>query len=496
MSEPPVIPRWKVICTAVTLGLVYLTGSTKFLDLDDWHLMSLAREALRLGHLPLTDRFAYTPTVYPVVQHEWGWGFVLYFLATHGGLAAFETARLLLFGLLAVLTIRVAVERGATAATFVVAPPALVMSWVGLTAIRPQVATLVFFALWLSFIESDRRGRRSWIVPALLCHVVWLNLHAGFVVGMGALALHAAEQVVRRRSACHLVAVLAVMTALVFVNPYGPDYVRYLGRALTMSREVITEWQPVWTSPWLAFAAYATSVAIGAFALAAVGPRQATGWPLLALTAYLACRHQRHVSIFSVVWMTQVPALVASTRIGRSMNRAWARPANPLSVAATAWALAVAGIVAVRAEPWQLFGPTQTGVGPRGYPVGAVAYLAQHRFEGNVMNPFETGAFITWKLDGRVKVSMDGRYEVAYPPGLLEEQMRFYDARPGWESVPTRYHTDLVLARRAEPVVAKLATQTGWRIVYQDDQYMLFARQCLGLDEEDHRGTSLVGTFP
>jgi hypothetical protein len=496
MSDPPGIPRWKVICTAVTLGLVYVTGPTKFVDLDIWHSMSLAREALRLGHLPLGDRFAYTPTVYPVVHHEWGWGFVLYFLATHGGLAAFEAARLVLFGLLAVLTVRVALERGATSATFVVAPPALVMSWVGLTAIRAQVVTLVFFALWLNFIESDRRGRRLWIVPALLCHLVWLNLHAGFVIGMGALAVHAGEQVVRRRPAWHLAGVLAVMAALVFVNPYGADYVRYLGRALTMSRDVITEWQPVWTAPWLAIAAYATSVAIGAFALTAVGPRQATGWPLLALTAYLACRHQRHVSIFSVVWMTQVPALVASTRIGRSMTRAWARPANPLSVATSVWALAVAAFVAVRAQPWQLFGPAETDVGPRGYPVGAVAYLERRRFEGNVMNPFEAGAFISWKLDGRVKVSMDGRYEAAYPVGLLDEQMRFYDAKPGWEAVPARYGTDLVLSRRIAPVVAKLATQTGWRIVYQDDQYVLFARQTLGLDEEDHRGTSLVGTFP
>ncbi len=45
-----------------------------FVDPDIWHEMALFREALALGYLPLADQFAYTPTVYPSVHHEWGTG--------------------------------------------------------------------------------------------------------------------------------------------------------------------------------------------------------------------------------------------------------------------------------------------------------------------------------------------------------------------------------------------------------------------------------------
>jgi len=495
VGEQAQIPLWKTACTALTLGIVYFLGPTKFVDLDIWHSMSVARDALRLGHIPLEDRFAFTPTVFPVVHHEWAWGFVLYFLGTHGGLVALEAARVVLYTVLAVLTVRVAVMRGADASSFIVSPSALVMSWIGLTALRAQVVTLVFLALLLGFIESDRRGRRSWIVPALLCHVVWLNVHAGFVVGMGVLALHAVEQAVRRRPYRHLIGVLVAMAALVLVNPYGTAYATYLLPALTMSRSLIIEWRPIWMGAGMAITAYLVSVAIAGAALVAVGPRNVPGWPLLLVTAYLAMRHQRHISIFAIVWLTQVPAMVARTTLGRTLTRAWARPANALSITTSVWSVFVALFFAAQLHPWELHPPGQQGAAIR-YPVGTVDYLRDHAVEGRLINPFEAGAFISWKLDGRVKVSMDGRYEAAYRPGVLEEQMDFYDAKPGWEDLLARYAPDLVLLRPKSPVLPLFTTQDRWKLVYQDDQYVLFARPGLDLPPEDRRGIVPMGTFP
>jgi hypothetical protein len=163
--------------------LVLLSGAARFVDPDVWHSMALAREALALGHVPLTDRFAYTPTVTPVVHHEWGSGMLLYFLATHGGLIALQLVRALLIALLALGVLRVARERGATTGVLAaLAPPALVMSWIGLTALRPQLVTLVFLAVWLHLIERDRRGDRGWI-PLALVGTCQLNLHGGFCRG-------------------------------------------------------------------------------------------------------------------------------------------------------------------------------------------------------------------------------------------------------------------------------------------------------------------------
>ncbi len=111
--------------------------------------------------------------------------------------------------------------------------------------------------------------------------------------------------------------------------------------------------------------------------------------------------------------------------------------------------LAVLGVVvAVPRQPWQLTIPTTAG-GPTGdqiiYPAGAVAYLRQQGFQGNLITPFVEGAYVSWELWPDVKVSLDSRFDVAYQDGLLEEQERFYRMEAGWQEFLWRYPTDAVL---------------------------------------------------
>ena len=53
-----------------SLALLVIGGMAMDVDLDVWHLMALARENLREDWVPFDDRFAFTPTVHPSVQHK------------------------------------------------------------------------------------------------------------------------------------------------------------------------------------------------------------------------------------------------------------------------------------------------------------------------------------------------------------------------------------------------------------------------------------------
>ncbi len=53
---------------------------------DAFHEMALFRDYCVTGNFPTVDHFAYTPTIDPVVHHEWGTGAVLYFVTTTTGL--------------------------------------------------------------------------------------------------------------------------------------------------------------------------------------------------------------------------------------------------------------------------------------------------------------------------------------------------------------------------------------------------------------------------
>jgi hypothetical protein len=96
------------------------------------------------------------------------------------------------------------------------------------------------------------------------------------------------------------------------------------------------------------------------------------------------------------------------------------------------------------------------------------------------MTPFETGAYCTWKLHPRVRISIDGRYEVVFSEELLDQTLGFYRAQPGWEKILKRYPTDLVLVPAKEKVSARMPA-TGWSRVYADPEYALYARPGIGL---------------
>ena len=130
------------------------------------------------------------------------------------------------------------------------------------------------------------------------------------------------------------------------------------------------------------------------------------------------------------------------------------------------------------------------------YPVGAAAYLKEVDFRGNLMTPFVVGAFITWELYPDVKVSMDGRYEVAYPHGSFAENHAFYWAEIGWEETLRKYPTDLVLAPITLPISEAMSRAEGWTRVYRDDVHEIYARPGIILPLVDRRGVQFHGTFP
>jgi len=478
----------------VALGVLLLAGMAPSVDLDVWHGMSLFREALREGWIPDRDRFAYTPTISPIVHHEWGAGAIAYLVGSRWGVAGLQVLRLALVLAIVVVAVRVALQRGARVPVLqALAVLAIPMAWITLTLVRAQLYTVLALAILLACLESDRRGGRRWILPWLVLWVVWVNLHAGFVVGGIFLGVHALEQWWRRRPITHLVATLGTMALLVAANPYGFSYYPYLAHALTMDRRLVVEWHPLWSAAPPAVAVTLLSMLVAALALYRTGMREAPGWPLLVVSAVAALRSQRHVSIYALVWLAYVPALVSRTNLGDVLERVQRRWGAVLWSVILIFGLAYG----LRMRPWNASVEGLAGAGERlAYPVGPVEYLQGVGFEGNLLVPFTMGAYVSWKTDGHVKVSIDSRFEAAYPPNLLAEHLDFFNAGSGWRSMLERYPHDLILVERDMPVALLMREQPGWRLVYEDDTFLLFARPGLKLPYADRRGERIVGTFP
>jgi hypothetical protein len=459
--------------------------------------MALAREAVSIGHVPLEDRFAYTPTLFPSVHHEWGSGAILFLLTSATGAAGLLLLKYSLAAGIAFLCAAGARRRGATWGSLApLAPIVALLLATGFSTLRAQVFTLLFTAVLLLALEADRRGRRGWIVPWLAGHAVWLNLHAGFVVGFVLVALHAVEARLRGRPARHLALVLAAMAVLVLANPYGWKFVPALWQGIAFDRSLVTEWDPVWREAPAITAVFGFSVLVATYAVARRGWRRLEGWPLLAAAFLAAGLHERHLAIYAVVWCSLVPAWIRGTELAQLLESAWMRRRR---AQAAVWVIVgtVSAVVLAREEPWRLRVPANPGEhAVLLYPAGAVSYLRESGFHGNLMTPFTAGAYVSWRLHPLVRVSFDGRYEAAYPPGAALENRDFYAAREGWRATLERYPTDAVLAPVASRVCAALEGESGWDARYRDDAYAVYVRSGSALPRVDRRGQRIEASFP
>ena len=501
-------------CALAAMFLAHL-GMLTFVDPDLWHEMALARELIAAGTMPLVDEYAYTSTVQPVVHHEWGTGVVLYAVSMLGGSTSLMTLKYALSFGTAILCCAAARRRGASwEVLFSVAPLTILSGIIGFTTVRAQLFTLFFVALLMYDLacadgatdststtrSSSQVSRSSWLrwLKWLPLYVAWLNLHAGFVVGVGILALYGCERLCRRQPVGLLLAVGFALVGLVAINPYGIEYYPYLYRALTMPRPLVTEWQPLWTAEPTMFRLYLASVLLVLYAVPKLGVRQMQGLLILAVCALLAAKHTRHLSIYLVVWLSLTPAYLERTRLGSSLRMAWAKRCRWIAVAG-ALIFGLSGTQAALSRPWELDVPTSEAdarLGRPVYPVGAVAYLREHRVRGNLFTPFVPGGYCLYQLHPAMKVSLDGRYEVAYAPGVLEENVAFYAAKSGWRETLDKYPTDFVLVPRTAAITEPLTKLSEWQPIYTDAMFIVFARTGSKLPRVERADAPTTTAFP
>ena len=461
-----------------------------FVDIDLWHQMALIRESLAAGHLLRADPFAYTPTLRPWIDHEWGAGVIAFYTTRWLGAGGILLVKFLMALGTGLFCWRAARRAGTDFRLWTAcAPLAIFLAHLGFfAAIRAQVYSFFFVALLMYFWELDRKGSRRWIVLWLLLFPLWINLHGGFVAGIGLMGLHTVEQLLRRAKFRHLLAVLAIMLWETLLTPYGTTYFGYLRRALFMNRPFVPEWRPVWDLGPFWVICLTAACAVVVYAVASAGFQKIPGILVLAATAIEAALHRKLLPLFAIAWLCCVPLYLQQTPAG-----AWVldflRHRRKFVLAAWATLACASVIAAARLKPWE------TSVPQPLYSVGPVSYLVEQKFSGNLMVPFRLGAYVSWKLFPAVKVSLDSRYEETYSDELMNRLFGFYEAEAGWQAALTAYPTDLVLIPR-DAAVSKRMPETGWQRVYVDKEFELYARPGLALRATDWSSQSFRGTFP
>lgn len=492
------VAKWLLI--GGLLSFLFSRTATAVVDLDLWHELALALEVVQTGRVPWQDHFAYTPKLDLVVHHEWGAGMLAFGLMRTFGSAGIIVAKFaLIFGLASVCWC-VARRRGASClATGIVALLAIVIADYSFATIRAQMYSYLLTGLLLWGFDRDRASDRRWLIGLLLLFPLWVNLHGGCLVGAGLLGAHWLEQLTRRQPHRHLLAAGLSLIPLALLNPWGWHYHAYLVRAITMKRPLIGEWAPLWAEGELHhLLAFGVSVLLAWLVLREGRWRKFPGLLLLVATGLAGVKSNRFLAFYAIVFACYLPGMLSRIELGKDLRRWWWKYQR--LIAATCGGASVLLLAkGIAFEPWRLCVPSRPipGLGEHVvFPVGAVNHLAERGFRGNVFVTYDWGSYVMWKLGPGVQISLDSRYEVAYPDGRLEEDHAFFAAREGWQAILAKYPTDIVLVPNRLPVASKLNEIDGWRRVYRDSQFAMFARDGVELATFETDADPPEGVFP
>ena len=446
----------------VLLTAVYLLSGTTA-DPDLWGHVRFGQDMIRAHSVHVPEHYSFVSDK-PWVNHEWLAEVLMAAAFDWFGTAGLIVLRLALVGSLMYL-LWSALPRSHRFSILIVSTTALGI-FLRAYPIRPQLMSLLLFAgVCAALIRAeDRRSLKPLLViPPVLA--VWVNLHGGWIVGLGAFGLWAAVRMLdapwRTRGAIVLIGIAGLAATL--VNPFGLEMWAFLRDTVRVERPMIADWQPTYTLPPAFWGAWIAGFVITAIALRRGCPPGC--WPMLAMTiglGVMAVRVSRLDAFFAIAAAFLAARSFAqepdtSSRADTS-DTGTARP-RPVIVR---WGLRAGVAVVVLAIFVRASSiPAAQGVLPDAH---VAHYIQDQRLAGKMLTWFGWGQYVIWHFGPGLQVSMDGRRETVYTDAAISAHLKFYfGERDEWRYAD-ELGADYVLLPAHLPVVTRLK-ENGWTAV-------------------------------
>jgi hypothetical protein len=478
-----------VFPVVLLLGLFGMTARPPT-DPDLWWHLRTGQWIVETGHVPHSDPFSFTRAGHAWVSHEWLSEVVFYELWKHGGAAGLivfsaiiTTAGFMLLYLRCLLCDYGREKHWAAAAT-VLGALASAPSW----GVRPQMFTFTLASLLLFLLESGNRKDRPrlllWIPPLFL---LWLNLHAGFALGLALLLAYAVGLIMEtaagntpwqqaRPIILRVLLLLLACLAVVPLNPAGAQLYRYPFDTVRSSgmRSFIGEWFSPDFHDWL----YRPLLLVWLLLLIALAssrsrPKGRVIVPLL-LTSFAALDAVRHIPIFILV---AIPFIAAALPVATGSRTASARRAAPISSwFRPSFNLAVVLLITVFATvKWVSLARNQDAREAELFPKRAVAFLRAADQPRRIFVYYDWGGYAIWKLYPEYRVFVDGRADL-YGDDLLRQFKTAVQLRTGWRDVLDSWKVEAVLVPPSSALSQALLLDPKWHVAFVDSKAIILVR--------------------
>jgi hypothetical protein len=95
---------------------------------------------------------------------------------------------------------------------------------------------------------------------------------------------------------------------------------------------------------------------------------------------------------------------------------------------------------------------------------------------GPLLNQYDWGGYIVWKLWPRVPVYIDGRADV-YGDQMMKQYDVVTNLRKDWRSVLDQWEIRAILLPAGAPLVTGLQQQGGWQQAYADGEAVVLTKK-------------------
>ena len=471
---------------AAILIAIAITDIQRWADPDLWGHILFGRAMLAHHHIAVHDMYSYSAHWRVWLDHEWLSELVMGAIYKYCGVVGLK---LMKFACSAAVIVSLAFALAETDSPPTVQFAILVAVGVAIgpqMQFRPQIFTFALMSCLLAMLARCAYRGRTALWRAVPLMVLWANLHGGFILGLMMLAMFSLVVLVQDliegrgiRRGLLLIAVLLTSTLGTLMTPYGMGTWEAVVHATTNSttRQVIDDWQPLlraldamWhRNPGGAIPMLTGLALFLASALIFVLAPSAEDFPLVAIAglmvaaAFIAMRNLPPAVIACAVPLSAGYGRLFSRHAAPEENGSWMR--QLILIAAATGLLIKTG----------LFSSALRAGSPR--PVGAVAFMQEHRMQGNIMTDFAWGEYVIWHMAPGSKVFIDGRYDTIYPPDVIADYLTVQYGRPGAGDVLQKYPHDFFLLRADDaPTIHLLANSHEWKQIYRDSTCILFAR--------------------
>lgn len=470
-------PRTVFPVALFILVFVLASRQASTLDPDLWWHLQTGKDIIATKSIPHVDPYSFTKTGAEWTTHEWLSEVLMYLLYRATGLSGLVIAFSAIISLALFVMYRRTAGRPYVAALAVLLAAPASSPYFG---IRPQMITFLLASIFIAVLDKfghENKSRLLLWLPLLM--LLWVNLHAGFALGLALIVLYLVSFVLDSRWTRLRPIALAGLACVIAV-PINPNGFRiFLYPYQTLASPSMAALIEEWASPDFHLAIFLPLAALLflTFGALALSPRRPSAGELLLLfiTGFGALRSGRHVPIFALVaapiFADHLWSLMKARGWDQWLPRDAAATNGKLLMNAV---LLVAPLALAIISLWHFVSHEPAYIGKRN-PVAAINFIEVQHLPAPIYNKYGWGGYLLFRLFPGYRVYVDGRADV-YGDDFLFQMVKTYQGQPGWREPLDRYGIRTVLIEPDVPLANLLRDDNQWRKVYEDPQAVIFTR--------------------